>query len=95
MNNRQLKHLYFHDNGRGYYQIDKREAVKRYESGENVVFCPSNLRPGGFTGAGMIINKGIDGTRATFETAAAMFKYYNCINCETGLYIRFYRIVNE
>ena len=86
-----MRHLQFINNGKKYDQITKREALKRYLKGENILICASNLRPFSVWPPACLINKGTDGTETTFMTVAAMYKHYNCINAETGLYPVFYK----
>lgn len=70
----------------GYKRITKRTAVKLYERGQSVLFCPVKLIPGGVWGNGCIITK--EEGRA-FDQALNAFEYYNCNNA-TGNYTAFY-----
>ena len=71
----------------GYKRITKRTAMRLYEKGEPVLFCPVNLIPGGPWGIGCTITKE---EGRTFEQALNAFEYYNCFNNETGYYAAFY-----
>ena len=75
----------------GYKRITKRAAIKLYEMGEPVLFCPVKLIPGGAWGNGCIITKE---EGRTFEQVLNAFEYYNCNN-ETGNYTAFYKRIKE
>lgn len=76
-------------------KIPKKEAQKRYEKGQPVIFCASKMRPDGyfFTGIAMqkheIESNPWHGEDTTFEQLINSYSYYNC-NKETGLGITYY-----
>ena len=70
----------------GYKRITKRTAIKLYEMGQPVLFCPVKLIPGGVWGSGCIVTKE---EGRTFEQVLNAFEYYNCSN-STGCYTAFY-----
>ena len=86
-----MRQLSFSYQGKIYNQISKREALKLYLEGKNILICAANLRPFSVWSPGCMINKGPDGTENTFNLTVAMYKHYNCINNETGLYPVFYK----
>lgn len=63
-----------------YARITKTEARRRFDSGEAIAICASNLRPG---------------AHDLFENKVNAFEFYNCINSETGRKAAFYKIIGE
>lgn len=86
-----MRRLSFINQNRKYEQISKREALKRYLTGENILICAANLRPFSIWAPACLINKGADGTENTFYLTVSMYTHYNCINNETGRYPVFYK----
>ena len=76
-------------------KITKKEAMKRYEKGQTVIFCASKMRPDGFFFQGCPMQKHEiesnpwHGEGTTFEQLINNYSYYNC-NKETGLGITYY-----
>lgn len=76
-------------NGRPAYlvQIDKRKAKSLFEQNKQVFICGSNLYP--FSEWGVLLEMH-DLWGHSFESVVNQYKFYNCINSETGLYPVFY-----
>lgn len=74
-----------------YARITKTEARRRFDSGEAIAICASNLRPGAFWYPECTIKK--RGAHDLFENKVNAFEFYNCINSETGRKAAFYKII--
>lgn len=71
-------------------RINKTEAKRRYNDGENIFFIPCNLNPeNNFYNLGIWENKYLWGQYEDFETLYGWYTFCNCNN-ETGKYIAFY-----
>ncbi len=71
---------------RKFVKISREQAERRYENGETIHICPSNLRPGNPVGCYTEINVSYDGD---FETFVKAFASYNCTD-EVGEDLTFY-----
>ena len=99
-----MKQYMFNDrSGKKYIRVSKPTAKKLYLSGKTVLLCASNLKPfaSPFTEPYRLNRKSrehfcIDeiGVRNDFEGVSASFKYYNCINSQTGRTVAFYTEVD-
>ena len=83
----------------GYTRISKTEAKRRFNTGENVLFTPCNLRPGErLFGLSILANiddwglASVNPRENRFDTMVNEFTWYNC-NSETGRYITYYKEV--
>ena len=94
----------FTNNGKTWERITKKQARSAYNNGEDVLFCPVNMRPFGVwhTGAQINISQDTDigildkwTKENSFDRAVNAFEIYNCINSETGYYTAFYLSVKE
>lgn len=86
----------FTDNGKTWERITKKQARAAYNNGEDVLFCPVNIRPGTPWYLEIDVNKNFEGYNGvSFEKAVNAFEFYNCINSETGYYTAFYLSVKE
>lgn len=77
----------YSDAGFTFMRVAKDTAAAAYRNGLPVVMCSVNLRPGTPWNPEVKITP--DGETG-FETACNRFRYYNCINSETGRYIAYY-----
>jgi hypothetical protein len=68
-------------------RIDKRKARNLFESGVKIYLVPSNFAPFGAWIQPFEISLS---SGATFEQLETSFKYYNCINAQTGYFPAFY-----
>lgn len=94
----------FTNNGKTWERITKKKARSAYNNGEDVLFCPVNMRPFGvwYTGAQINISQDTDigildkwTKENSFDRTVNSFEFYNCINSETGYYTAFYLSVKE
>ena len=94
----------FTKNGKTWERITKKQARVAYNNGEDVLFCPVNMRPFGVRLWSVKINISQDTDigildkwtkENSFDRAVNNFEYYNCINSETGYYTAFYLSVKE
>ena len=88
----------------GYTRISKREAEKRFASGEPILICPCKMRPNDEHWGGSYITD-LKHERDVlclhdeapaeflFENIVGAFTYYNCQYNETGKYPAFYKEV--
>ena len=74
-----------------YIRITKTEARWRFDTGEAIVLCASNLKPGAAWHPECIIEK--QGFYDLFENKVNVFEFYHCVNSETGRYTAFYKII--
>lgn len=74
-----------------YARITKTEARRRFDSGEAIALCASNLRPGAPWNPEVIVKRG--GFYEHFDNKVNCFEFYNCINSETGRKAAFYKII--
>lgn len=86
-----MKKTFTDGNGVVYHQIYKKEAHKLYDEGNEIVCCPSKLRPFGFWNVQCVISQKnyCDFAEDSFDKAVNSFEFYNCNN-ETGKYASFY-----
>ena len=71
-------------------RISKKEARKRYDAGENVLFIPCLLNPeNNFYCLGIWENKDLCGQYESFDKLVNEYEFYNCRR-DTGLYTAFY-----
>lgn len=81
-------------NGKSAYlcRIDKRKARALFDTGATVYLVPSNFAPFGAWIQPLPIKKDNPYTwqPADFDTVTNEFKYYNCINSETGFFPAYY-----
>lgn len=73
----------------GLTRIDKRQARREYNNGNDVLFIPCKLNPMSMCGFGIWENKHLCGQHDNFDRLCDWFTWYNCTN-ETGKYIAFY-----
>ena len=92
------------NNGKTWERITKKQARAAYNNGEDILFCPVNMRPFGMWNMGAQINISQDTDigildkwtkENSFDRAVNSFEFYNCINSETGRYTAFYLSVKE
>lgn len=69
-------------------RISKREAQKRYESGEEILFSPVNMHLDGVWSSVVILSH--ENAEGTFEQVVNNCMYYNCTH-ETGKYLAYYK----
>ena len=79
-------------NGLSWARVNKTTARREYDKGANVVLCPSNLRPFTPWGCEAKTNNynGYD-----FDTLVNAFKFYNCVNRETGRGVNFFVVAES
>jgi hypothetical protein len=68
-------------------QINKTTTKKLFAKGERVLIQSSNFVPLGIWSKGFELNK-----EDEFEYQVNSFKWYNCLNSETGKHVTFYKI---
>lgn len=73
-------------------RINKREARRRYNAGERILFCPVKWRPlNRFYGLDVWIDKtNVSSLERTFDQIVNEFEFYNCHYPEAGRYTAFY-----
>ena len=67
-----MRNLEFNDGTNNWVQVQKRTAKKLFEAGQELVFCPCNMRPFGVWSCGILM----DANRYksdSFETSDANF----------------------
>lgn len=90
--------LFKDNNGKEWERIDKRKARRLYNQGITLVLCADNLRPFDFWNCGIETNiNNLDeydrNTPDIFDKLCNQFRFYNCVSCETGYNIAFYKEV--
>lgn len=70
-------------------KISPAEAKARYEGNQDFVMVASKLRPDCFEAMQVSIFTRMEGH--TFENLVNAYRYYHCINRETGRRVAFYR----
>ena len=80
------------NNNKTWKRIDKRKARNLYNKGVTLVLCPDNLRPFGFYQPEAKIDLNYP-NYGDFDKICNEFRFYNCVNCETGYNIAFYKEV--
>lgn len=68
-------------------RITKGQARALYLSGKPFVICASNLNP---YWLGCHVDKQEEPTKAGFERLVNEYKYYNCLDKQTGRGVKFY-----
>jgi hypothetical protein len=68
-------------------RIDKRKARNLFERGVKIYLVPSNFAPFGAWIQPFEISLN---SSASFEQLETSFKYYNCINAQTGYFPSYY-----
>lgn len=68
-------------------QVSRTTAKKLFNGGQRIFIQSSNFVPFGVWSNAIELNKEYD-----FEEQCNNFKYYNCSNSETGLYITYYKL---
>ena len=87
----QMRNLEFNDGTCNWVQVQKRTAKRLFEAGEELVFCPCNMRPFGVWSCGILIEANRYKTEEiSFESCVANFEYYNT-SSEQGMYTTFYK----
>lgn len=76
-------------NFNGLERINKTKAKKIYESGEDVLFVPCNIRPDNMFGLGIWENNELLGQYDGFNKLCEWYEAYNC-DSYNGRYIAFY-----
>lgn len=72
-----------------FHRISMAEARARYEGNRDFVMVACNLRPNCFQA--MEVSMFTRMERRTFDDLVNEYRYYNCINQETGRRVAFYR----
>ena len=86
-----MRNIKFSRWNKSYHQITKKHAEKLFYNGGSVLACASNLNPAMYAVKLAIVKKdGVPFPENQFEKLCNEVLYYNCINAETGKYIRFY-----
>ena len=88
-----MRNLEFYDSATkcNWVQVQKRTAKRLFEAGEELVFCPCNMRPFGVWSCGILIEANRYKTEdISFESCVANFEYYNT-SSEQGMYTTFYK----
>jgi hypothetical protein len=73
----------------GLERINKTNARKIYENGDDILFVPCNIRPDNMFGLGIWENKELWGQYDSFNKLCEWYEVYNC-NSYNGRYIAFY-----
>ena len=78
-----MKSMIFTENEQTFRRVTKSAARKAFNSGMDVMLCPSKLRPGKPWNPEVLVNQSRSGEDATFDQVVNAFEYYNT-SAETG-----------
>lgn len=73
-----------------YTKITKKEARKRFESGQSVYVLASKMHPDNMWMKPAEMSLYDDNNQYTFDSFINSYMYYNC-NTETGMRVAFYK----